>query len=697
MTATFVLGAIGAVPETRGADGGGGRVWHVVAGAGGADRAPTGGEEAPFPSISAAMEHAVAGDTVLVGDGVYRETVRILRGGEPGRPLTLMAAPGARPAVRGTDVFAPEWTRMEQQGAVYYSAPLPESMFAGYGLPWAEAFQGPANPYRTKIMVSALGPKQSYGMVARPWPRTDGPAGDDAAAVVTFDTDTRKAVFDGPVDTLPKTLGQVYVDDEPLRQAASLDQMLLAARAFMVSADGRSLLLHLPEDARPQDHVIEITTRAQCLVPVKRGISHVVVRGLTFERAANQGPFPQAGMVSTRSGSHWLIEQCVIRNATTIGLDCGGETYTNGEGAGVAGGARRADGTIIRGCRISDNGLCGIAAISTKGIRIVGNLLERNSRIDFIPRINAAWWEFAAIKLHISPGAVIERNLIRDNEAFGIWIDTGFADSRITRNVILNNKYAGVFGEAAFGPLLVDNNIVAYTRSGHGIYMHDGSDVGVAHNLVFRNAGCGVFMRNVRPMDTKYETSRNTVFGNLLLGNQTAAVGLPLEDAKNRDNLSDWNVLSGGTQFLDHGPVEFLLHSRTRGFFKDGAFVARAGADLSEQAVSWKDEDLLRLNGARWSQISANDRHSISPFPADAPYIGLRSRELEFELTVSDELSALRLPASLPEGHQNVLEAGATDFYGRSISAGGRAPGPFGPLQPGRVAFPINPLEYLVP
>lgn len=669
-----------------------GRVFHVDQRHPKANDAGKGEDEYPFRTISAATKQAGPGDTVLVGDGIYRECVRIFQGGETDRPLVISSAPGATPIVRGTDLLKTDWEQAEHRSVVYFQAPLPKAMFAGYALPWLEAFQGPVNPFHTKIMVSALGAKRESDMKARPW-KLETAGGGDKNAVVTFDTDTRRVVFDGPPGTLPKTLGQVFMDGEPLRQVASLDALALSSRSFLVSEDGERLLVHLPGDMKPEDHEIEITTRAQCLVPVRRGIGHVILRGLTFERAANQGPFPQAGIVSTRSGSHWLIEDCIVRHATTAGIDCGGETYTTGNESGVAGGTRRTDGNIIRHCRITDNGLSGIVAYNTKELVIERNLLERNNRIEYIPRINAGWWEQAAIKLHISPGAVIEGNLIRDNEAFGIWIDTGFGGSRISRNTLLNNKLAGVFGEASFGPLQVDNNIVAYTRSGHGIYMHDGSGVNILHNLIFRNAGCGVFLRNVRPVTVKYETSDNVVYGNLILGNYEAAVGLPLADAKNRNNTSNWNVLSGGTHFYDNGPVAMLLHSRTRGFFQDKAFIAGAGADLSVLSASWKDEDIVRMDLDLWQRMAGHDGNSIAPFPVESPYIGLRSRELDFELDVPEVLATYHLPEASSEFLTPIIARLTADFFGNAITNGARHPGPFQNLKAGRSIFPINPLE----
>ena len=67
-------------------------------------------------------------------------------------------------------------------------------------------------------------------------------------------------------------------------------------------------------------------------------------------------------------------------------------------------------------------------------------------------------------------------------------MDNTFYKRRITRNVIVNNHFAGIFPELAEGPLLIDNNVIAYTRHGDGIYSHDASGFTIAHNLTYSNA-----------------------------------------------------------------------------------------------------------------------------------------------------------------------------------------------------------------
>lgn len=67
------------------------------------DDATTGGDGSlakPFATIGAALKIVKPGDGIVVRAGTYRESLK-LPSGAPGKPLTLMAAPGERVIVSG--------------------------------------------------------------------------------------------------------------------------------------------------------------------------------------------------------------------------------------------------------------------------------------------------------------------------------------------------------------------------------------------------------------------------------------------------------------------------------------------------------------------------------------------------------------------------------------------------------------------
>lgn len=58
-----------------------------------------GSEAAPFKTLSKAGEVVKAGDTVIVGGGIYRETLTIANNGEKARPITFRAKEGEKPVI----------------------------------------------------------------------------------------------------------------------------------------------------------------------------------------------------------------------------------------------------------------------------------------------------------------------------------------------------------------------------------------------------------------------------------------------------------------------------------------------------------------------------------------------------------------------------------------------------------------------
>ncbi len=508
----------------------GGRTLHVDQNNPQANDAGDGGAANPFRTISAAALRAGPGDTVYVHPGVYREHVAPARGGTEENPITYQAAPGHRAFVRGSDEWRPAWMPMEGHPGVF-TAPVDEALFKN----------AVRNPYRTIISIAS----KTAELPARP--------------VSAFAEATQTWLQDKQTGRLPRTLGQLFVDGIPLREAETFAEVVRTASTWIVNETGDALVVHFsPSSAPLAERLIELTVRDRIFAPVRRGLGNIVVRGFVFEHAANQGPFPQLGAVSLRSGKNWLVEDNIIRHAKTIGVDAGSETWGVAELLATEEADRRlivGSGNVIRNNEITDNGLCGLAAWNCPGIVITGNRVERNNALGFRPKVDHhdRWEEHAGIKLHNATGALIENNLVQDNDAHGIWIDNGFTNARITRNIILNNAGGGIVMELGNGPALIDRNVVAFTRpysgyyAGDGIYGHDASGITVAHNLSFANARHGVFFQRItdRKVGGKpAEASRLAVLNNLLFDNAGSAINLPVETPRTQGNVSDYNIVS---------------------------------------------------------------------------------------------------------------------------------------------------------
>jgi len=619
--------------------------------------------ERPLLTINAAAQLASAGDTVLVRGGTYRERIAPRRGGSADQPIVYETAPRETACVKGSDVWT-HWKPVANHPGVF------QAEIAGH------IAAGEPNPFLIGISIAP----DDQNLVARPA---------DASA------------------DLPKTLGQVFFDGRPVTETNSESAVLAQPNSWVATADGQRVLAHFPGD--PSDlasHLIEVSVRNRIFAPHVRGLGYIQIRGFTFEHCANQGPFPQGGAVSTRTGSHWLIANNVIRYAKTVGVDIGSETFSPKDLADTPAEQKiRMEGGhhIVEGNIVSDNGLLGIEGWHHNGAVIRNNIVERNNALGF-NQTDAKWEEWGGIKLH-GGGALIEGNLLRDNEAYGVWIDNDYTDSRITRNVVLNNRMAGIFLELGDGHCLVDNNIVALTRprdemyAGMGIYAHDASGIVIAHNLIFGNADCGVLLRVVsdrtftaHPVSTPLVHVSNTrVLNNIIWDNSKPAICLPYPSQRAWDNISDYNVVYSRRDLwlgFEPDPDLFAVNLYKSGATMDGVEACLVNAltkndvprDEWPNLKSWRRNPVLSIG--QWRLFMGQDRHS-----KETPkLVSLILRPAVPMLAYSALQPVLQMDCPPVEGVDR-------DFLGQPIKAPHIRPGPFQNLSEAeteQVLFPVR-------
>jgi len=230
-----------------------GDIYHVAQNNPNASDDNPGTEELPFKTISAAAARARDFDQILIDEGVYREQVPIIKHGIPWEANSLLlfrAVPGKEVYLLGSDPFDAAW---EKVAAGTYKAKLPESLFA----------EGAYNPYELSCVVDEPGQ-------VRP---TDGPE-------------------------LPETLGQIYVDDEPLAQLTSVRAVTDKPNSFVVSADGKEIICHFADGKAPAAGTVELSIRERCFKPTFEvdknnlyTIPWIQTKGMVIERAADPGPF----------------------------------------------------------------------------------------------------------------------------------------------------------------------------------------------------------------------------------------------------------------------------------------------------------------------------------------------------------------------------------------------------------------------
>ncbi|MEW2547919.1 discoidin domain-containing protein [Streptomyces sp. NPDC047002] len=411
------------------------RVLHVAKS--GSDTNP-GTQAAPFLTINRAAQEAEPGDTVLVHAGVYRETVKPARGGtDEDHRITYSGAGDGDVVVKGSEEIN-SWTNT---GGSVWSVTLPNSFFGDY------------DPYAT-----------------------GQPQGGDGGFFPGY------------------TAGDVYLDGQAYYEKAALADVRGAADSWytQVSGDTTTIWANF-NGADPNSRLAEINVRRQVFAPDAWGLGYITVRGFTVEQAANTySDFPssparrQAGAISVNGGLKWIIEDNVVLNARTIGIDIG---LGNDEWAGNRPGTTRTDfhdtdlygSHIVRNNYIARCGQSGIAGVFSWHSQILYNEIEdTNYRNEF------SGAETAPIKVHYMNEGLIKGNYIHNSKgsnSAGIWTDWGSQNVRVTRNIVMNSPW-GYYAEAVFGPVLVDNNVFIGNSD---IRTLDATGIVFAHNLFLDN------------------------------------------------------------------------------------------------------------------------------------------------------------------------------------------------------------------
>jgi len=456
----------------------------------------------PFRTMNRAAQVLQPGEQVVVAAGVYRERVRPARGGAgPDRMISYEAAPGAEVILSGSRVIEAKWAPSARGGsgtARVWTNTLPGQWFAA------------ENPFEELNLTDQQIDK------CMDW------------AVPTKGK---------PPNTLRR--GLVFQDGKRLVQAAAYEDLQKSPGTYWVEDDGLTLHVRPLDDADPARARFEVTVEGFIFAPEAFGLGYIRVKGFTIEHSGNCFPRPQQGGLSAMRGHHWIIEGNTVRQCNAIGIDIGNQFDT--AGPELAEGGRH----IVRRNTVTD---CGIGGI--EGTAVEHTLIEDNS----IAR--CGWqhaqfiWETGGIKVHMTLGTVIRRNLIRDTiDAPGIWMDWQNRNSRCTGNAILNARTVngGIFMEASQVPNLVDHNFL-WGSTASGIYQHDCDELVVAHNFVAQSADAGVRMQICRGriVGGRLSTAkRNKILGNILVENGSP---LAISDA---ENTSDYNVFGPGRRPFD--------------------------------------------------------------------------------------------------------------------------------------------------
>lgn len=441
------------------------------------------------------------GDTVLIKSGVYREWVDVTVSGEPGKPITFAAAPGARVVIKASEIVRGPWTRL-------------------------------ADPADKSASVADK----------RTWKIKLGEE---------FFTDERfKGAYD---DKSRRWVSQVfYQDDHPLRMIGP-DGIYKNDTGYNIELIGNSRADMIPQSfffdptdstlyanlgGDPSWYCIEVGVRGFALTASK--VHDVVIRGL--EMRQNRQPGGQWPLVSIGECERVTMEDCKVCWADFTGMGMGSSRNCT-----------------IRHCEFSHNGAIGLAGGMNEDCLVENcKLLFNNYR-----HIGADWGVAAGAKF--IPGnkrfTIRGCEAAYNDEAEGIWFDTENEDIRILDNICHHNGDCGIMFEINKAGGVIAGNL-CYGNHGRGIYVSGSQNTWVANNTVIGNdAGIVAMTRAADEPPRNDHLLNNLMAGNYTTADSvTRGCDLTLDspaDPAARAALgsdADYNVYgtTGWTPFMRH-------------------------------------------------------------------------------------------------------------------------------------------------
>lgn len=530
-----------------------------------------GTEASPFVTINRAAQVVRPGQKVVVKSGVYRELVRPRVGGTgPDAMISFEAVPGAEVILKGSEVFEPDWQPMQEHSGKVWRASLPADLF------------GSDNPFLTQNASEA-------DIELMPWAKEWA-------------------------GKLPYTLGRglVFQNGKRLAQQANLEGASKREGSYWVDTENVVLYVHPYAGADPHGQAFEITTRQHIFKPAVPDLGYIRVKGFVIEHAGNGLPRTGVGALFTMGGHHWVIEDNVVRQVNSVGIEIGARTdESRGSRVTDVPRAERSPGCmIVRNNELYECGTGGIQGLLVKSALVEDNRIHHCGWQDV-----QRYWETGAIKLLLNRGTLVRRNVITDIQAApGIWLDYDNINSRVTQNILVNieSVNGAIFIEASQVPNLVDRNFL-WNIQGSGIYQHDCDELTIAHNFVAHCTKYAVEMRicEGRVVNGRLSTcKRNALLNNVFVD---ASMGIFILDDENR---CDNNLFAAFDAF------DFDAW-RARGF---GTHSVKADLHISFEAetmrFSWScPEALPRFAGLKtcardfFEAVWAGEKVPAGPFP----------------------------------------------------------------------------------
>ncbi|MCK4920013.1 MAG: sulfatase-like hydrolase/transferase [Bacteroidales bacterium] len=382
----------------------------------------TGTVKKPLLTIQAAANLAQPGNTIIVHEGVYRESINPKHGGySDERRIVYKAAEGEKVIIKGSEIIK-GWENVEGD---IWNKKLPNKFFGEY------------NPYSDTI--------------GGHW---------------YFSRDKNYHT------------GAVYLNGKWLKEATS-EQDFLSNKGeisfWFAEVDDKTTTIRAQfPGVDPNEEEVEINVRQTIFFPEKTGLNYITIRGFTMQHAATNWAAPtqvQKGLLGPNWAKGWIIEDNMISYSKCVGICLGREeidTLQPMNAPGMIAGFQYASEHgiwnkdighhTIRNNRIQHCGQAGI--VGNMGAAF--SLIEGNEISDINVNESFDGFEQGGIKLHGGVDVIIQNNCVYHIglEGRGIWLDWLGQGAIIRNNLIFDTDKSGLYLEVNHGPILVANNII---------------------------------------------------------------------------------------------------------------------------------------------------------------------------------------------------------------------------------------------
>jgi hypothetical protein len=453
-----------------------------------------GTEEAPFVTIQAAAEVVGAGEKVLIKSGIYRELVQPRQGGTgTDGMISFEAAPGADATIRGSQVLS-TWTGSDVARSVsVWMTELPEAFFEG------------EHPFAVVCTTEEEFEKM-------PWAHAE---------------------LGRVPHTLPRAMA--FQDGRRLIQLGTHDELPRVAGTFWIDTEHRKLHVNPFDRADLNTCQMEATTQQFLFQPGVAGLGYIRLKGLTFEHAGNGFMCYGNGAVTTWGGHHWIIEDNIIGQINSVGLDIGARTDRESDSIGEEEARIGTGDHLVLRNEIHDCGTGGIQGHVISRTLIADNHIHHCGWQEI-----ERYWHTGAIKTVYTADCLLQGNHFHDiHAAPAIWIDVWNWNTRICRNLVhdIAVTSGAIFPEKSNFLCLIDHNIIYNVIGGSGIFPQDIDQVLIAHNLILNCSLPGIRMSKNPRRDRVGICKHNRITNNII-----AQCPVGFEYAK--ENVSDYNIFS---------------------------------------------------------------------------------------------------------------------------------------------------------